>query len=289
MPESDGLVIIRILPAASEKIKDIFEGTRMHFMNRKWLHCPRERQGERWAGNCPICDYYQYLYTQSRLPETSNDEAAQLVAEASSIKPIERYNYNVIVRSQTGQFRGGKGNELNVPLIYAAGKQVHARILRAIIGSEEDQEPALGDVTDPKNGRDFKIMKKTRKGSDNRTFPYYEDSKFLEPSILGTAAQVKGWMASLHDLKAIRDCKSVDELKREIRIHRKVEKDPREEGFDPAEFGILTQTRRQAEPVRNTPPPREARQNVSLDLSDEDQVLLEDDFLRKLNEVDVEH
>jgi hypothetical protein len=286
MPESDGLVVVRILPSKSGKVRDIYQSTRIHSINGRKLHCPREFVGERWQGLCPICDYYNWLWKESRTQ--SKEEAIAMQTEARGLKPVERYYFNCIVRSQTGQYRNNQPNKLNTPLILSVGKQVFARILRAMLGSEEDMEPALGDVTCVNEGRDFKILKKTKKGNDGQQYPYYEDSKFLDPSPLGNPQQVGVWLAGMFDLSSLRECKNTDELKREIRIHRKVEKDPTV-GFDLAELGITTGPTRQVV-ISELPPkvehaPAAVVKQPAVDL-DDDKSILEDDFLQKLDAAD---
>lgn len=287
MPESDGLVVVRILPAKSGKIRDIYQSTRIHSINGQKLHCPRELVGDRWQGLCPICDYYNWLWKESK-NNKPKAEADLLQAEARSLKPVERYYFNCVVLSQTGQYRNNQPNKLNVDLILSVGKQVFARILRAMLGSEEDQEPALGDVTDVLEGRNFKILKKTKVGNDGVKYPYYEDSKFLDPSPIGTAEQIEAYLGSMFDLTTLRECKASEELKREIRIHRKVEKDPRV-GFDLSELGIGSPQVVISEVLavpKHEPVPAVIVKPEELD--DEDKAVLEDDFLQKLDVADIE-
>lgn len=296
MPESDGLVVVRLLPSKTGKVRDIYQSTRLHSINNRKLHCPRELVGERYQGLCPICDYYNWLWKESKV--RSKEEAAAMQAEARAIKPVERYYLNCIVRSQTGNYRNNQPNKLNTPLILSVGKQVFARVLRAMLGSEEDMEPALGDVTDVLEGRDFKILKKTKKGNDGVQYPYYEDSKFLDPSVLGSPAQQEEWLGMMFDLKTLREMKTADELKREVRIHRKVEKDPTV-SYDLSELGIgtspdhkesqfheeYTQTRAVNVPTVTKPVVNKVATPV---VEDEDAGILEDDFLSKLDNADTD-
>ncbi len=298
MPESDGLVVVRILPSKTGKVRDIYQSTRLHSINNRKLHCPRELVGERYQGLCPICDYYNWLWKESKL--RSKEEANEMQAEARSIKPVERYYLNAIVRSQTGTYRNNQPNKLNANLILSVGKQVFARVLRAMLGSEEDMEPALGDVTDVLEGRDFKILKKTKKGNDGQQYPYYEDSKFLDPSVLGSPAQQEEWLSGMFDLKTLREIKTAEELKREVRIHRKVEKDPTV-GYDLSELGIgvgsasipnspqkSSQFHEEYIQQRATAPVTKSTsiKNAPPVLDDEDVGILEDDFLSKLDNAD---
>ncbi len=92
----------------------------------------------------------------------------------------------------------------------------------AMFGSEEFDEPALGDITDIETGRDFKIIKKIVASGPNN-FPNYNESKFLNPSVAGTPAEVKRWMASLNDLESLRIIKPREEILKELNIHRGLE------------------------------------------------------------------
>lgn len=278
MPESEGMVIVRILPSKTGRIRDLFCSTRLHNINEHRLHCLREIVGERWQGKCPICEYYNWLWQESDKRPRDSDEQNVLRAEARSLKPLDRFYYNCIVRHQTGTFRNNKPNPVNVPLVLSIGKQVHARILRAMLGSEEDMEPALGKIYEVEGeGRDFKILKKNRKGSDGQVYPYYEESKFMDPSALGTPEQVKEWLDKSHDLQSLRILKSIEELKKEIRIHKHLEEDPNKPdlGFDPNEGGrhdIKVEAKSVIVP-----------KTTDSGISDEDAALLEDEFLQKLD------
>jgi hypothetical protein len=65
----------------------------------------------------------------------------------------------------------------------------------------------------------------------------YDDSKFLEPSPLGTPDQVKAWKSKQHDLTTLRKVPSWDESDRELRIHLKLEEDSGPKtGFDPTKY-----------------------------------------------------
>lgn len=285
MPESEGMVIVRILPSKTGRIRDLFCSTRLHTINGKRVHCLRELVGERWQGKCPICEYYSWLWQESDTKAPNSDEQNVLRAEARSLKPNDRFYYNCVVKHQTGTFRNNKPNPINVPLVLSIGKQVHARILRAMLGSEEDMELPLGEVYNVENGRDFKILKKNRKGSDGQVYPYYEESKFVDPSAAGTPEQIKDWLDKMHDLQALRILKTIEDLKRDIRIHKHLEEDPNKPdiGFDPKELGISTDEAHTSVTVetKSVIIPKVAE---SSGISEEDAALLEDDFLKKLDQ-----
>ncbi len=290
MPESDGLVVVRILPSRTNRVRDLFCSTRLHTINGKRVHCRREIVGEHWKGNCPVCDYYNYLWAESDKKPKDSDEQNALRTEARGLKPNERYYYNVIVKDQKGSFRNNQPNRIGVPLILSVGKQVHARILRAILGSEEDMEEPLGEIYDMESGRDFKILKKNKKDADGRVFPFYEESKFLDPSPAGSPDQIAQWLETMHDLQALRVLLTPEDMKRQIRIHKGLEKDPNQ-GFDPREFEAQPEPNVQIEShpkvapaVETKAPAAPAKAPASPAISDEDAALLEDEFLKSLEE-----
>lgn len=236
-PEKDGFVTVRLLPPA--KNKKFYCATRTHRINGKSVHCPRElmtnKQGKKvWQDAdpkkpCVICKYTRELWSESeKKPEA---EAKELQAEYSKIKAIERYYYNCVARSQKNQ----KGEvETNVgPKILSVGKTIHDRIVRAITGDKANDEKPLGDVTDIKAGRDFKIIKKMKSGPKG-TWPEYE-AKFQDPSILGDRDQVEQWLGNMHDLSQLRKLISAEEMAIELKKHLGIIKDE-EDAFDINEF-----------------------------------------------------
>jgi len=238
LPEGNGFVVMRLLPPAAPGMfgrdkNRFYVSTRVHRVNNKSFHCPKVLENGKWNGDCPICTYYSWLWKESE--KKSKGEANAMQAKARAIKPVERYYYNVLVRQQHNEKSGEM--EKNVgPKIYSTGKTVHKMIIRAIVGDEALDEKPLGDVTNPKTGRDFKLVKKmVKSGEDN--FPNYSDSKFLDPSPLGTPDEVTKWLANLHDLEALRNIKPVEELKHELKVHLGlIQESNNQGGFDPREF-----------------------------------------------------
>jgi uncharacterized Zn finger protein (UPF0148 family) len=216
-PGQKGSVTVRILPPL--KGGKLFQYTRLHSINGRKYHCPKPLVGGKWDKNvpCPICDYYNALWRQiDKLEEKGKtEEADRLKAEARSLKPIERYYYNAIVRKMVND----KGEPMvNVgPRILSVGKILHKKIITAIIGDES--EKAIGDVTHPKNGYDFVIRVEVTAGKDN--FPKYDASGFdRDQSVLGTADEIKTWMGGLHDLPKLRMLKETSILELELAKHR---------------------------------------------------------------------
>jgi hypothetical protein len=235
MPAGNGHVVVRILSDTKKQARKggLYSATRIHKVNNKSLHCLRELVEGRWIGDCPICKYYNYLWRESEKKEKSQNEREALQAKARAIKPIERYYYNTIVRSVINEET--QDVEKNVgPRILSIGKTLHQQIIRAITGDKKMEEPGLGDITDVKSGRDFKIMK-TMRQSGTESYPNYSDSKFLDPTPAGTPEEIEKWKAGLHDLMALRVLKDWDFLSHQLRIHNGVEKDEAD-GFDASQY-----------------------------------------------------
>lgn len=257
MPDSEGVVILRILPPVSGDVADLFVATRIHNINGQRVHCPNELDPATgyFNGPCPICKYVRYLWKLS--DGKPKDEAEALKAEAREITANERYYYAVVVKSQTGQYKGNKPNPIDTPLIWSIGKQQHAKILVALDGNEKDLEKPLGDITAfDGEGRNFKVVKKNDRGDNGKVYPKYDQSKFEDRSDAGTREQWEQWMGSLPDLKALRVLPTIDELDLEIAYHRRNLDDPRQAGFDVSKYDNFGS--RQGHGGGHSAPPRQA-------------------------------
>lgn len=204
---------VRILPPV--KGGKLFQYNRIHTINGRKINCPRPLVNGKWDRNvpCPICDYYNSLWQQvDRLEnEGRKQEAERIKTEARSIKPIERYYYNALVRKMTvdGEVQVNVG-----PRVLSVGKVLHQMIIRAIVS--EDAQERLGDITHVKTGYDFIIRKETR--SD---YPNYDRSTFArEPSPLGEAELIAHVAENMIDLTKFRSLKELEELEKELAIHR---------------------------------------------------------------------
>ena len=223
MPDRDGFVLMRFLP--KKKGQRLYCITRIHTLTnpttnqKKTYHCLREPvdtdKGKQWRGDCIICKYYSDLWQKSE--GMSGKEQENMQNKARELKPVERYYYNVIVRSETDYKT--KSTQTNVgPKIYSCGKQVHAKIVRAILGDEAAGEKELGDITHPTTGRDFRLVKKVVK-SGNKEYPNYDFSKFEDQSPAGTPEELENWLNNLNDLSSLRKVKTQEELKHALRVH----------------------------------------------------------------------
>ena len=216
-PGQTGSVTVRILPPA--KGDKLFQYNRVHTINGRKVHCPRPLVNSKWDWKvyCPICEYYSALWKNSdKLEEAgAKPEAEKVKAEARSIKPIERYYYNAIVREMSD--KDGKSLTNVGPRILSIGVKVHKMIVRAFIGDKA--EKALGDVTHVKTGLDFIIRKEVAAGKDQ--FPSYDRSTFhRDPSPLGTPEEIAMWQENLKDLKTLRNIKEDAFLEKQLAIHR---------------------------------------------------------------------
>lgn len=221
MPEGTGFVSVRFLPKI--KGKGLWCSTRIHSINGKNFHCLRNLNTDgnksSWRadlslGDCPVCIAYNNLWEQ--IKKTDNiSEKSNLETKARAIKPVERYYWNVIVRSEidpkTQEVKKNVG-----PKILSIGKTLHGMVLESIRGNELMGKEPLGDITDPRKGRDFKIMKKVVKGGGGAEYPNYDQSLFLDPSPAGTTEDLKQWLTNIHDLQALRKLASRSEIQVEV-------------------------------------------------------------------------
>ena len=242
LPKGEGSVTVRILPAVkpnSQGLKVPYAATRLHYINSRSYHCFCELEEGKWRnkGECPVCNYYNFLYKEAREAD-SKELADALTSKARQLKPIERYYYNVIIR----ELIDDDGTKLsNVgPRIASFGKSQQARILRAFLGNLKMKEKPLGNVAHPFTGRDFKINKEIRK-SEFGDFPNYDSSKFLDESVAGSEDEIDQWIGNLWDLEAERldDIKSTGELEHQVNIFRGVEEDD-SVTFDRSQYDVPT-------------------------------------------------
>lgn len=228
MPEKEGSVQVRILPPS--KGHKLYCKTRVHKINGRNVHCLREKNEStgKWEGDCPICGYYRWLYTQVDKLEAEGDMAGanKKRAEAKLIKPIERTYFNVIDRD----------DEEPKPKILSVGVKLYAKIIRAFTGDKKFKMQPLGDITDwkGKTGRDLLIIKELQSDGVN-TFPNYDRSQFEAPSPLADKEGTLKLMENLHDLEALRNVKGETYVKQQLAIYRGLISDE-SVGFNPDEF-----------------------------------------------------
>ncbi len=214
-----GTIALRILPP--KEGGPFFQYNRTHKVNGRSVQCPRPLVNGKYDRSvpCPLCDYYSYLWKQIEQLEKQYGkdcvQAKPLRAEANAIKPTERYYYNAIARKH---LVNGK-EETNVgPRILSVGKTLHHSIIRAITGIPGDPDSRLGNIADLQNGYDFIIRKTVTAGDE---YPKYDNSAFARSaSPAGSPDEINRWAESLRDLTALRNPKGLEELERELAIHR---------------------------------------------------------------------
>ena len=228
MPEKEGSLQIRILPPS--KGHKLYCKTRVHKINGRNVHCLREKNETtgKWEGECPVCGYYRWLYTQVDKLEAEGDMAGanKKRAEAKLIKPIERTYFNVVDR----------GDEEPKPKILSVGVKLYAKIIRAFTGDKKFKMAPLGDITDwkGKTGRDLLIIKEIQSDGTN-SYPNYDRSQFNEPSPLADKEGTVKLMEGLHDLSSLRNVKGEEYVKEQLAIYRGLISD-QSVGFNPDEF-----------------------------------------------------
>jgi hypothetical protein len=272
MPEGKGSVVMRLLPP--KEGKPFYLVTALHRVNGKSLHDIREynRDTGKWVGYNPICEYNRHIWKQSE--QAAPAERDRLQALYRQLKPVERYYYNVIVReerAEDGTVRKNVG-----PKILSVGKMVHEIILRGILGDKEMNQPRLGDVTDVKNGYDFKLVKTIRKSGDQQ-FPNYEGSHFLEQSPACDPDEWKTWTENLHDLTSLRVLKTAEELEHELQVHLGLKQEATSGGFDPSKFSRPVEAASAPSPVAAA-----AAVKVERESDSDDDDIADKDFIEEL-------
>jgi len=281
--EGNSFITIRFLPR--RKGEHLFCAVKYHSLkdsngNRKIFFSPKkltktERGDYRWIGENTVIDkYLRDLWAKSE--KVTGKAQEDLRNQYREIKGIERYYYNVIVRQEkdpkTGEIVKNTG-----PKILSCGKTIHAQIVRAIVGDEAAGEEPLGDITNPKTGRDFKLVKKIVKGANGIEYPNYDQSKFVDPSPLGTPEEVENWIENLHDLQAIRVIKSEEELKHALKVHLGlISEDADDDNYNSEEFASSGKKESLIE---------EVTEKVAVSSSDEEEIMADDEFLKEIDDL----
>jgi hypothetical protein len=289
MPDGKGTVTVRLLPPAKDgmfgrKSNPFYQWTRLHTVNNKKIHDPRELVGKKWIGENPIADYLRALWKDSET--AAPDEQMKMRKLYRDLKPVERYYYNCIVREEIDE-NGNKKQNVG-PKILSVGKMLHEEILKGICGDEELGISGLGDVSDPKAGYDFKIIKTIRKSPDG-IYPNYEGSGYVQASTpLGNPEEVATWLDNLHDLVALRVLKSYEEIDHELQLHLGVIVEDTK--FDYSRYQkkqdrvVVQKEAPSARPsVQNGPEDEEDEPDVSDEGTD---VLADEEFLKELKGVE---
>lgn len=242
MPETNGYVQGRLLPPVEVDGRQVFyQATRVHKINGRNVQCRREliKQADgsyKWLGECAICDYYSWLWKQCDTLKKENkiDASEDKKALARSIRPAERYYYNFLIQESYG-VKAPAQTPADLAKILSVGVQLHDKIIKGITGDKTMGKKPLGDVTDIKRGRDFKVARKMKSNAPD-AFPEYDGSGFVEEvSPLGDADTVKKILDSRHNLTDLRKIPTVDDAEYEVKVHMGYVADTkvRVGGFDP--------------------------------------------------------
>lgn len=249
----EGETVLRILPGKDGG--QFYSETAIHRMNDKNLHCPGRSV-------CPLCRYVSKLFN-------SKDEKMTQIARG--IKAKKRFYFNVIAREArnptTGEIEKNVG-----PKIYSCGIKLFEKILSTFVDDD------FGDLTDLKEGWDFKIVKKEKDG-----YPNYDDSRPRPKSCPASEdeEEIKRWMEGLHDLQALIVKKTPEELQEELDqfVARESIENPELSRIATMVIPQKTETKPAAE-VNN--PVQSQKQEDPFDSSSGDE---SDDFIAQLKEM----
>lgn len=244
--------VIRILPAGDTN-ENFFSETSLHRIGMQNIHCPKFK-----GDPCPVCQYISELW---------NTKDQENIDRARQIKARKRYYFNVIVRERviTDEKTGKDVVEKDAgPLIFSCGVKLFEKFLKTILDDEE-----YGDITDLRNGWDFRIIKEIKDG-----YPNYDDSKpKRDPSPAGTKEQMAQWMGELHNLSELIKYKTTDELIKELQTYRSSFENT-DDSFNNAVFGNTDSN-------ENNSTPQNVENNEE-EKNNEDGEGITDDFMEEL-------
>jgi hypothetical protein len=181
----EGTSVVRVLPWKDDS-QEFYTETAIHRLDDKNYHCPRVK-----GGKCPVCDTYYDLWKQINVIGKETPEGKELAELARGIKARKRFYLNVVDR------RDEKVKILSV------GQKLFGKILDCFF--DED----FGDITDLKEGWDFKIVKDTQGQWPN----YDKSAPKPKQSEAGTDAETATWMDELHDIHGLVKVADYEELR----------------------------------------------------------------------------
>ena len=183
VPEN-GKNVIRLLPPLNGPFHISRRQHYGQFGSGNATQCGKREENKKWAGNCPICDYYNRLWKDSDESRQRGDLSTeqQLTTKARQLKPVERHYYNVLVNGEVK--------------LFSAGKTVHDQFVRLICG--DDQTESFGDISNPVTGRNVTLIKEMR-----GPFPEYKIIPHRDETPLGTEAEVKSIMEKTYNLEEV--------------------------------------------------------------------------------------
>ena len=256
--------------------------TRREFVNNRWQKLANEE-------DCPATLHYQHLWKEIEALEKDGrvDEAEAKKAIARSIRPMDRFYYNVVEVDRDD----GKA-DLETAKILSIGKTLHEKIIGKILGNPAKRQ-APCDVTSFDKGRIFRIDKSLKGG-----FANYDASEFQDPAPFGTPEDHARWLGSLHDLSSLIKVLTAEEMTEKLQIHLGLRKPPQEGSYNPEDFQIRVEVAPKSE-VKVEKTKVEKSENVE-NVADKvvekapfgsdnddmgDEILMGDEFFDKLNDL----
>ena len=180
----EGTSVVRVLPGKEDQ--EFYAETAIHRINDKNYHCPRVK-GEK----CPVCDTYYGVWKEINAIGKETPKGKDLADLARQIKSRKRFYMNIIDRRDDSV------------KILSVGQKLFGKILDCFF--DED----FGDITDLKEGWDFKIVKDTQ-----GQWPNYDKSAPKPKSTpAGTKAEIETFMDELHDIHGLVKVAEYEELK----------------------------------------------------------------------------
>ena len=180
----DGDNVLRILPPSQTRNPEIeyfFHEASTHSIEQQTHFCPEALIQQK----CPICEARRKLYGGAK--RAGRELAPHEKSLAESFNTKRRYLANIIVRGEED-----KGVQL-----WDFGIKMLEKLVKLM------SDPDTGDITDLNEGRDFVVVKKSKKGPDGKEWPDYDSSYVkVNRSAVGTPEQITTWMSTQYDLKA---------------------------------------------------------------------------------------
>ena len=181
----EGTSVVRVLPSKDED-SEFYAETAIHRLNDKNYHCPRIK-----GGKCPVCDTYYDMWKEINAIGKETPQGKEMADVARQIKARKRYYLNVVDRRD------------NSVKILSVGQKLFGKVLDCFF--DED----FGDITDLKEGWDFKIVKDTQGQWPN----YDKSAPKPKPSSAGSDKENATYMEELHDIHGLVKVADYDELK----------------------------------------------------------------------------
>jgi len=188
----EGTSMVRVLPWRDDD-KEFYTETAIHRLDDRNYHCPRI-VGEK----CPVCDTYYDLWKEINAIGKHTAKGKGLADLARTIKARKRFYMNVVDRRDSSV------------KILSVGQKLFGKILDCFF--DED----FGDITDPKEGWDFKIVKDTQGQWPN----YDKSAPKPKPSEAGSDSEIAAWTDELHDIHGLVKVADYDELKMMMSVLR---------------------------------------------------------------------